>query len=80
MSAIYVTNIVSLGSLALVTTFPLFLWFANYNWPQMLPILAMVPLFVFTHRQNIRRIIAHTEPTIATADPPLEFEIGDVRR
>jgi glycerol-3-phosphate acyltransferase PlsY len=64
---VWLTRYVSVGSLSAVSALPLFLLIANFGFGHLTPpalwILAvvMVCLIFYTHRANIRRLMAGTE-------------------
>lgn len=60
--AIYKTRYVSLGSIVGILAFPFFMFFKGTN--QFILSLSLLFLIVFTHRENIKRLINGTERKI----------------
>jgi glycerol-3-phosphate acyltransferase PlsY len=58
----FATGYVSLGSILAAASFPLFVWLVYPGRPAWLAMAGLLALFIlFTHRTNIRRLLAGTE-------------------
>lgn len=65
---LFTTRIMSAASIAGAVTFPLFVWLFDRGDTVLLAIgIALSAFIVFTHRANIRRLLAGTEPKLARA-------------
>lgn len=61
---LFVSRMVSAGSLAAAVTFPLFTWLTGQPLPYLIVALVLGPLVVLAHRANIVRIVTGREPRV----------------